>query len=41
MNPTEDYWLLKVTRRDFSMAMVDLVDMVDMVDDMDMVFSKD
>ena len=35
MNPTEDFCLLKVTRRHFSMAKVELVDMVDMADMVD------
>ena len=40
MNSAEEYWLIKVTIRHFSMAMFDisgLVDMVDMVDILDMV----
>ena len=41
MNPAEDFWLLKVTRRQISMAKVDLVDMVDMVYNIDMVDNMD
>ena len=35
MNPSEDFWILKVARRLFSMDQVDLVGMVDMVDMVD------
>ena len=40
MNSAEEYWLIKVTIRHFSMVMLvisGLVDMVDMVDILDMV----
>jgi hypothetical protein len=39
-NPVENFWVLKLVRRHFSMDKVDLlgmVDMVDMVENMDMV----
>ena len=44
MSPAEDFWLLKVTSRHFSMAKVDLVGMednMDMVDSMNMLDSID
>ena len=37
MNPAEDFWLMKVARRHFSMDKVDLVEIVEMVDNMVMV----
>ena len=41
MNHAEDFSLLKLTRRHFSMAKVVLVDMVDTVDTVDIVDTVD
>ena len=37
MNSAEEFWLIKVTIRHFSMAVVDIFDLVDMVDILDTV----
>ena len=41
MNSAEEFWLIKVTIRHFSMAVVDIFDLVDMVDMVDILDTVD